>query len=181
MEDLDVFKRHVGYRAEATQETFTGTELTTSVNLRYESVFDVVVHVGESLRQSSTYTVDSEAGVVTFTSAPEGEIVTVQYKYAPFTDAEAQALIDTYGVDKAVIEALREMLANTARLRNYKQADTEVDNSQVFKQLQALLKMYTDDYQRDQSSESGGMVIRTRNDPRGEAYCREQDISRLYG
>ena len=79
--------------------------------------------------------------------------MTIFYKFAAFTDEEAQALINEYGLQKAVIEALREILANTARLRNYKQGDTEVDNSQVFKQVKQLLDMYQTEYQTDQSAE----------------------------
>src|SRR3954452_12007977 len=123
MTDLETFKRHVGYRVKAAQETFTGTDLTVSINLRFEGVFDVEVDVDAGSYPATAYTVDGEAGVVKFKSPPGDEsVVTIRYKYAPFTDAEAQALIDAYGLDMAVIEALRELLANVARLRNYKEA-----------------------------------------------------------
>jgi hypothetical protein len=128
------------------------------------------------------YAVDGEAGLITFvTPPPDGQVAIITYKFAPFTDAEAQALITEYGLQLAIIEALREILANTAKLRNYKNADTEVDNSQVFKQVKQLLDMYQTEYQTDQSAELPGVVVTKRNDPRGGSDdCRDRDISRLY-
>jgi hypothetical protein len=181
MADLDTFKRRVGYRIKATQETYTGTDEGNTYQLAFESVFDVKVFVDDAPYPADAVTVDGDAGLVTLKGAAgEDSTVTIQYQYAPFTDEEANALISEYGVERAVIEALREILANQARLRNYKQGDTEVDNSQVFKQVKQLLDHYVTEYQSNQSAERG-IVVQRRNDPRGEASCREQDISRLYG
>src|SRR3954449_6127845 len=182
MADLDTFKRRVGYRIKANQETFTGTDETQVFQLAFDNVFDVKVSVDDAPYPDVAITVDAESGVVTLRGAPgEGSSITFQYQYAPFTDDEAQALITEYGLDRAVIEALREILANTARLRNYKQGDTEVDNSQVFKQVKQLLDHYVTEYQSNESAERG-VVIQRRNDPRGGPRgCRDQDTSRLYG
>jgi hypothetical protein len=182
MSDLDTFKRRVGYRNKANQETYTGSDLTSTYQLAFEGVYDVEDFLDEAPYPADRVTLDDAAGVVTLAGAPgEGVVVAIQYKYAPFTDAEAQALITEYGLERAVIEALRELLANTARMRNYKQADTEVDDSQVFKQIRQLIQMYEDEYQSNKSAERE-VVIQRRNDPRGDVdACREQDISRLYG
>lgn len=182
MTDLEIFKRHVGYSVKADQDTFTGNGATVTVNLRHENVSDVEVYVADDLLAAGTYVVAAEPGVITFNDAPpDGAVVTVNYQFAPFTDTEALALIDEYGLQKAVIEALREILANQARMRNYKQGDTEVDNSQVFKQIRELLKIYEDELYKDQSSVNP-ITIGIRSDPRGSSdYCQEQDISRLYG
>src|SRR3954453_18023826 len=182
MTDLDTFKRRVGYRIKGNQEIFTGTDDIQVFQLAFDNVFDVKVSVDDAPYPDDAITVDAESGVVTLRGAPdEGSTITVQYQYAPFTDAEAQTLITEYGVDGAVIEALCELLANTARLRNYKQGDTEVDNSQVFKQVKQLLDPYVTEYQSNESAERG-VVVQRRNDPRGDAYgCRDQDVSRLYG
>src|SRR4051812_28180934 len=113
MPDLEVFKRRVGYRVRAAEDTFMGNSSASSFNLSHDNVFDVDVLLGGSSYPETAYTVESEAGAVAFTSAPdEGELVDIRYKYAPFTDTEANALITEYGVDGAVIEALREILAN---------------------------------------------------------------------
>lgn len=183
MEDLEVFKRRVGYHVQADQDTFTGNGSNLTVQLRHENVSQVDIYLGDELLDAELYTLDAAAGVVTFGEAPEdGVAVTIDYKFAPFTDEEAQALITEYGIDKAVIEALREILANQAKLRNYKQGDTEVDNSQVFKQVKQLLDMYQDEYQADQSAEQAGIAVVKRRDPRGDVgECREKDLSRLYG
>src|SRR4051794_21423154 len=47
MTDLEVFKRHVGYRVKADQDTFTGNGSTLTVNLRFENVFGVEVYFGD--------------------------------------------------------------------------------------------------------------------------------------
>src|SRR3954466_4074261 len=155
MADLNTFKRRVGYRIKANQETFTGTDETQVFQLAFDNVFDVKFSVDDAPYPDVAITVDAESGVVTLRGAPgEGSTITFQYQYAPFTDAEAQTLITEYGLDRAVIEALRELLANTARLRNYKEADTEVDNSQVFKQIRELVRMYEDEYQSNISAET---------------------------
>jgi hypothetical protein len=182
MADLDTFKRRVGYRIKSAQESYTGTDTDDTYQLAFENVFDVQVFLNDVRYPAEYLTIDGEVGVVKL-KGPAGQdaVLAIHYKYAPFTDAEAQALITEYGLDKAVIEALRELLANTARLRNYKSADTEVDNSQVFKQVRELIRMYEDEYQSNRSVETG-VIVQRRNDPRGEADgCRETDISRLYG
>jgi len=182
MTDLDVFKRYIGYKVKADQDTFTGNGSTLSVNLRYENIFGVEVYFNDELQPISSYTVDSEPGVITFTDAPPDQmVVTINYKFAPFTDAEATELIATYGLERAVVEALRELLANQSRMMNYKHADTEVDHSQVFKQIKTLLEYYEKQTFKDESGEVSGLTLSRRVDPRGDKTCREQDISRLYG
>jgi hypothetical protein len=184
MSDLDTFKRRVGYKVTADQDTFTGNGSNKTVQLRHDSVSDVQVSFGDIQQDAGLYTVNAEAGSLTFTDAPaDGVVVTVFYLYAAFTDEQAHALISEYGLQLAVIEALRELLADTAKLRNYKQGDTEVDNSQVFKQVKQLLDMYVTEYQKDQSVEQAQVNVVRRHDPRGEDDCeRNQDISRLlYG
>src|SRR3712207_1218277 len=108
MADLDTFKRRVGYRIKATQETYTGTDEGNTYQLAFESVFDVKVFLDDAPYPDTAFTVDGEVGLVTLRGAPgEGTTIAIQYHYAPFTDAEAQALIAEYGLDRAVIEALR--------------------------------------------------------------------------
>src|SRR4051794_19732125 len=126
--DLATFKRRVGYNATAEQDTFTGNGTNKTVQLRHDNVSDVQVYFNDVQQDDGLYGLNDAAGSLTFTDAPDDNtVVTVFYTYAAFTDEEAQALIDQYGLQKAVIEALRELLADTAKLRNYKQADTEVD------------------------------------------------------
>jgi hypothetical protein len=182
MTDLDTFKRRVGYRVQAAQDSFTGNDDDRLFQLTFENISDVVVQVDDAPYPTDRVTVDAAAGLVKLPGAPgDGSVISITYKYAPFTDDEANELIAAYGLDRAVIEALREILANTARLRNYKQGDTEVDNSQVFKQVKQLLDHYVTEYQSNESAERG-VVIQRRNDPRGGPRgCRDQDTSRLYG
>jgi hypothetical protein len=182
MDDLTVFKRRVGYKVKADQDTQTASGNDRVYTLRFENVFDVVILFnGEEV--TSGYEVDSEAGTITFTTAPTADtVIVVNYKFAPFTDDEANALISEYGLDGAVIEALRELLANSARLMNYKQGDTEVDYSTVFKQVKELLKMYMDEAQAQGSEETPTLTVGTRKDPRiSDESCQEPDLSRLYG
>lgn len=183
MADLDTFKRRVGYQVGADQDAFTGNGQRVSFQLRHENVSEPQVYFNGALQLDSLYELDGPPGVMTFTAAPADEaVVTIDYKFAAFTDTEANALISEFGLQKAVIEALREVLANTARLRNYKQGDTEVDNSQVFKQVKQLLDMYVTEYQQDQSAEASSITVSKRKDPRGgPEYCQEPDLSRLYG
>lgn len=123
------FKRQVGYTVMAEKVTFTGNGLNRVGNLRYENIADVQVHLDNDLL-TADYEVQAEAGVITFVTAhDDGVVVTINYTFASFTDDEAQELIAEYGLERAVIEALRSILASTAKLRNYKQADTKVDNS----------------------------------------------------
>lgn len=179
---LDEFKRHVGYRVKADQDTFIGDGTRVLHNLQYENVFDVQVYFGTEL-QSGGYTVASEPGTLTFDApVPDSTVVTIDYKFAPISDTEALAWIDAYGLEKAVIEALRFLLGNQSRLMNYKEADTEVDYGQVFKQVKALLDYYEGLLNKDESGQNSGVTISRRRDPRGEpGNCREIDVSRLYG
>src|SRR5688500_10313871 len=98
MADLDTFKRRVGYRIKSAQESYTGTDEGDTYQLAFENVFDVKVFLDDAPYPDDRVTVDGETGVVTLAGAPgEGVVVAVQYKYAPFTDAEANALITEYG------------------------------------------------------------------------------------
>jgi hypothetical protein len=79
MNDLDVFKRRVGYRLQADQDTFTGDGSAVTVNLRHENVSDVVVFVGNDQQTvNEDYTVSSAPGVITFTEpVPDGSVATI--------------------------------------------------------------------------------------------------------
>lgn len=180
MQDLELFKRRVGYQVKADQDTVIGDGTARVFELRCENVFEVTIYADGNELDPTSYVVDGQPGTITFTDAPiNGTTLTIAYKFAPFTDAEAQALIDQFGLTKAVIEALRSILADVSRRTNYRRGDTEVSDSDVFKHVRELVKMYEDELQQNEAVEAGGIHAVQRMKPRCE--YQPNDLSRLYG
>jgi hypothetical protein len=178
------FRRKVGDKVKADKDVATANGNETQWHLRHENVFGVQVFSGADMLTNETdYTIDSEAGVVTLVSAPaDGAVVSFLYKFAAFTDDEITSLISEYGLDGAVIEGLREMLADSSKLMNYKQGDTEVEYSVIFKQVKQLLDYYESLSQQALSAADSdtGFAIGQRIHPLYEdGTYKPNDISRF--
>lgn len=180
MDDLTKFRRKIGDKVKADKDVATGNGSTTQWHLRHENVFDLQVFIGTTLQVIGTnYTLDSSSGAVDFIAAPADEQrVTFIYKFACFTDEEAQQLITEYGLDGAVIEALREILADSSRLMNYKQGETEVEYSVVFKQTKELLEYYENKMLSAIDDADAFFAIGSRQTQQDDPTWRPNDISR---
>ena len=188
-QELSAFRRRIGDKPKPNQETFTATGGSGVFDLAYSGVGSVVVTVDGVLKTVTTdYTVDADAGTVTFVPGkipPDGAVVSVQYVYCAFTDQELTDLFNEYGLTGGVIEAIRELLANSAKLYDYTQGATEAKLSQVFSNLEKLLNSYikaADDggYVDEDGNAIGGVTIgkRTNPDNRTESSPTLEDLSR---
>lgn len=158
-DELATFRRRIGDPAKADADVQTTNGSDKQFALRYNNVYEEVVQL-DSVTQSSGYMLDGVTGIIEFDSPPPADMtLKVSYKYAAYTDAEAAALIDSYGLDKAVIEAIRELLADAARLYNYQQGSTRADKQQVFSNLKDLLKIYQADATNTANNGSGSLTL----------------------
>lgn len=148
IDSLTLVRKRIGDDKKSETESFNISETTATAQLAYSNVG--IFNVYDKKKQSSPltldtdYTVDSEAGVVTLLYTPEtSSVLTVVYYYYAFKDSELQDLIDANGVNGACVEAIRWLLADTARLHDYSRGATSESLSQIYKHLQDMLKDYT--------------------------------------
>lgn len=154
--------------------------------LTHHHIQDYTVTVeGAEQTENTDYVMDAVNGQITFTTAPtDGDSVVTQYKYAGFTDAELQNLLDLYeSVNIVIIEAIKILMFDAARQFDYKMADEAVEPSQIFKNLKQMLEMY----QATTTSEGGvigayvtpRLVNRINPHYKKESNLSESDISTL--
>lgn len=90
---------------------------------------------------TTDYTIDTDLGLLTFTSPPaSGEEVVVSYQWSAFSDAELEDFLDRYAnVTRAAIVALEAILADYDRFIKYTFGQESVDRSAAHKTISDLL------------------------------------------
>lgn len=179
VEDIAKFRRQIGDPVKADADVQSANGVDKQFALRFNNIFDEVVTLNGVL-QTTGYDLNGVTGIITFDTAPATDtIVKVSYSYAAYTDSEATALIDTYGVSEATLEALRELLANAARFYNYQQGQTRAERQQVFQNLKDLFKIYQAEAAKTANAGAGSLTLGKRTN---EAYRRptivREDLSR---
>lgn len=93
---------------------------------------------------SSGFSVQYETGTIVFDVAPvDDKEISVEYYYSAFSDEELQQFIDEEGsISLAGVIAVEILMADAARRHDYKLADGDYKESQVFKQLKDLRTMF---------------------------------------
>lgn len=140
-EEIRKFRRRIGDKIKSDSDITEADGTTATFHLRFNNVFDVTVFQNGS--STTAFTVDGDSGTVTFDTTPaEGDKLQFDYKYAAYTDTEIETLVDENGFQDGVIEALTELMADSARLYDYSEGATDAKLSQVFDHLQKLLESY---------------------------------------
>ena len=130
---IEHVRRRIGDSVKANTELFTSDGRKKLLSMAYKNLFDVKVTINTSLLPSDAYTVSQEAGKVILNTIPEQDAeIIVEYKYAGFSDDYIKGLIESYGVDGAVVEAIGTLLADSARFYDYTQGQTVDRRSQIF-------------------------------------------------
>lgn len=143
---IEHVRRRIGDSVKANTELFTSDGKEKLLSAAYKNLFDVKVTINTSLLPSDNYTVSQEAGKIVLKTAPEdGAEIMVEYKYAGFSNDYVKGLIESYGVDGAVVEAIGTLLADSARFHDYTQGQTTDRRSQVFDHLKDLYQMAKDE------------------------------------
>jgi hypothetical protein len=151
-QDILTLRRRIGDPLKANSDVALGDGHTTRYLMRYSNLSNVLVQVNDVNVLESTYVEDDIGGSITFNTAPDdAAVLGFSYNYSAYSDADAGALIDQYGLDQATIEALMGILADAARLYNYSKGSSTSSKSQVFTNIEALVKMY-----QTQFSDVGG-------------------------
>ena len=147
IDSTTLIRKRIGDDKKTETETFPLSNETTTVQLKYTNatVFSVYDRDKQSTPLSSVddYQVDSEAGIVTLLYEPNDSKLVVVYYYYAFSDAEITELLESYGVNGACVEAIRWLIADSARLHDYSRGATSESLSQITKNLQDMLKDYT--------------------------------------
>ena len=174
VDEIAEVRRAIGDTAKQTVQQFEGDGYTLLFALQYKNVQEVGVTVGnQNVTPDLVY---SGAGQVQLNDAPEqGDKVIISYEYAGFTDLVLESLIDRNGVQGAIIEALKDLLASASRRTDYVQGQTNVKASQVFQHLKDLLGMYSPG---GQFSAEGGLSMGTRVPQPVDNTIVREDLSR---
>ncbi len=174
--ELDRFRRAIGDRVKADENILVGNGELKNIQLRHGNVWDETVFLDDVLQLDTTYSVQSQPGIIVFNTAPDDAVeIRVLFSYAAYTDTEANVLIDTYGIEEAIPMALQEIMVDSARLRDYKEADSEVKNSQVFDHLSKVYDLYMKTKNSANSITSGTRI----NEQYQSDTTTPPDLSRL--
>lgn len=139
---IEHVRRRIGDSVKANTELFTSDGRKKLLSMAYKNLFDVKITINTTLLPSDEYAVSQEAGKVILNTIPEQDAeIIVEYKYAGFSDDYIKGLIESYGADGAVVEAIGTLLADSARFYDYTQGQTVDRRSQIFDHLKDLHQM----------------------------------------
>ncbi len=177
VQEIAKFRRQIGDPVKADQDVQTANGTDKEFALRFNNLFSESVTFN-GVAQPTGYTLDGPSGLIEFDTPPAVDtVVRVSYKYAAYTDAEATEFIDSVGVEYATVEAIKELLANAARLYNYQQGPTRADKNQIFQNLKDLLKIYKEEAAG--YAGQGGLTVGKRTNPLyRRSYPIRPDLSR---
>lgn len=168
MTDLQLLRKTIADAPKHGFDDDTGDGETTIYQLSHAPVADVQVWVNNVLKVITThYTIDLEAGVVTFVTPPPVEhLVEIKYTFSVFGDAELLEFLTLDGsVLKTAIRCFEILLADSARRFDYASGLTDLKPSQVFDHLNKLLE-----YFKKKSSEGDGTNASARLINRSNRY-----------
>lgn len=143
MDSVTLVRRRIGDSPKTEVETFTLSDGTNSIQLQYENptivtIFDLS-YKETALEQDTDYT--QNGSIINLLYEPTDEtLLDVSYRHTAFSDEDITELVSTYGVNGAVAEALRWLLADSARLYSYSRGATNEQLDQVFAHLEKMLK-----------------------------------------
>lgn len=115
------------------------------------------VEVDDDLQVETTdFTIDLDEGLVIFTTAPADQSnITIKYQYSAFREEELEDFLELEGsLNNAAIRCIKTLLMDSARRFDYSAGQTDIKASQVFANLEKLLKIF-------QESGVGGNVGQT--------------------
>ena len=129
-------------------DTKSGDGLSVIFDLVHRSIIAYTVIVDGVLQAPGTdYTMNTETGQIVFTTAPvDGSTIKAQYTFAAFTEDEID---DVYAdnntdINKTMVCLIEVLLVDAAKRFDYTAGQTTIKQSQVFKNLRDLLKIYQD-------------------------------------
>ena len=145
IDSLTLVRRRLGDSKKDETESFTLGETGLSVQLQYEA--PTIINVYDQHRAGSPLVLDTDyalnGNTLTLLYTPqEGAILTVVYTHTAFSDDELNSLINDYGVNGAILEGVRWLMADSAKLYSYSRGATRESLNQVFRQLKELLHEY---------------------------------------
>jgi hypothetical protein len=173
--DIQQIRMDLGDPLKTAIDKDEGDGVTVLFVLTHKHIQDVQVDVQGIVQTiGSDYTINSQEGIVEFTEPPAvGSVVRVQYKYAGFTDADYQNLLDIHGTaGAATVRAIRILLMDAARRFDYSHGQTQMQASQVFDHLKDMLTIHT------KSNSNTPVIVDRSHRYYGSRKDRKLDLSR---
>lgn len=145
IDNIQLVRRRIGDARKDNIERFAITPEANTFALAFENAtVDSVYDTGlGQLIEDTGYTMGAAPNeLVLLYEGDEGNELVVTYHYYAFTYDELSELVTSYGVNGACVEAVRWLIADSARLHDYSRGATSENLSQVIKNLQSMLKDY---------------------------------------
>ncbi|MGH7239001.1 MAG: hypothetical protein ACREHG_02935, partial [Candidatus Saccharimonadales bacterium] len=144
MTDIDIFRNRTGDRVKSTAMNAAGNGSQMQYDLQYQNIQNLQVIVnGTVLNLTTGYTLDALNGLVTFITAPaDAADIQFAFQYSAFSDADVTDLVGTFGTSGAVLEGIKMLLSDAARLYNYTKGMNQSQRQGVFKNLSDLYDLY---------------------------------------
>ena len=183
-QNIITIRNRIGDTSRTEVERYTGNGTRVDFTIQHKNPFAIVITVDGEVIDDSAYTYDPEIDKIIFDTAPaNNDVIVIKYNWAGFTDAEYTAFITNAGsdVDKATIEALRQMIGSQARMVTFAQGDRSVSMSDIFNNFMKLLDYYEKNVTNAGANSGSGVTMgrRTMDEPRPRA--QQSDLSRLIG
>ena len=183
-QNIVTIRNRIGDASRTEVERYTGNGTRTDYSIQHKNPYGMVITVDGEVVDESAYTYDPEIDKILFDTAPaNNDVIVIKYNWAAFTDEEYTAFITNAGsdVDKATIEALRQMLGSQARMVTFQQGDRSVSMSDIFNNFMELLDYYEKNVTNAGANSGSGVRMgrRTMDEPRKRH--QQSDLSRLIG
>jgi hypothetical protein len=182
MNPIETIRNRIGDQPKTEIERYVGNGTVKSFTINNKNPYEFFVTINGV--QNTAFTYDDEIQKLIFETAPaNASTIEIKYKYAAFTDAEIQAVLNESGgdVDRATAESLRQALGSQSRMVSFQHGDRSVSMSDIFKNLMALLNSYEKKISNSGANTGSSFAIGTRtmmdDKPRN---CEPNDISRLF-
>lgn len=181
---ITTIRNRIGDSSKTEVERYTGNGSRVDYSLQHKNPYNMVITIDDTVIADSDYTYDPEIDKVIFNTAPNNNaVIVIKYNWAAFTDAEYTAFLNNVdtNVDRATVEALRQMIGSQARMVTFQQGDRSVSMSDIFNNFMKLLDYYEKLVTNAGANSASGVVMgrRTMDEPRRRQP--NSDLSRLIG
>lgn len=146
IQDLTLLRRRIGDNPNTETESFELGDSQVGIQLAYDN--PTILNMYDTAKQTTPLVLDTDysingSSIVLLYTPADGSVLTVSYTHSAFSDTELNELIEEYGVNTATVEAVRWLMADSAKLHSYSRGATSESLDQVFKQLKDLLAEYS--------------------------------------
>lgn len=183
-QNIATIRKRIGDVSRTEIERYTGNGTRVDYSIQHKNPFGIVITVNDTEISADDYSYDPEIDKIIFDTAPANNaVIVIKYNWAAFTDAEYTAFLTDNGsdVNKATLEALRQIIGSQARMVTFAQGDRSVSMSDIFNNFMKLLDYYEKLNTNTGANATAGMTMGRRTMDEPKRHRQQSDLSRLIG